>query len=225
MVHLEWFGQAMFKLTSPGGVGVLFDPMGPQVGYPLPARVPGVQVVLVSHEHFDHNNVALAGGPAGMTVVRGLAGGRAQRVSGSQGDVRWHSLPSYHDAQQGRQRGENAIFVVETGGRRLAHLGDLGHVLEAAAAQAIGPLDLLLIPVGGHFTIDAAQATTVVGQLRPKWTVPMHYGTPRTARLPIAPVDAFLMGKQVQRISGRTLTLDGPQPAPPPGTVIVLEHP
>jgi L-ascorbate metabolism protein UlaG (beta-lactamase superfamily) len=99
--------------------------------------------------------------------------------------------------------------VFETGGTRIAHLGDLGHLLTDEQLKAIGPVDVVLIPVGGFFTIDAAQATRVIDQLKPRTiVVPMHYKTDVLVIKELAPVDAFLQGKaHVRRETGNTLAL------------------
>jgi L-ascorbate metabolism protein UlaG (beta-lactamase superfamily) len=102
--------------------------------------------------------------------------------------------PTYHDESQGRERGENTVFTFEADGMKVAFLGDLGHVLSDEQVAAVGPVDVLLTPVGGHFTVDAATATKVAEQLEAKVIFPMHYKTDACG-FPIAPVDDFLAGK------------------------------
>ena len=182
-VTLRWFGHAFFLMTSTEGVRVALDPFG-EIGYPLPEVA--ADVVTVSHEHGDHNGAdRLAGSPV---ILRGLKPGGAGWNSISYGmkDVRITALPAYHDDVQGRRAGLNTIFIVETGGLRLAHLSDIGHTLSEETLEAMGSVDILLVPVGGKFSIDGRQAREVMSRLRPRVTVPIHYKTSVTATWPIA---------------------------------------
>jgi L-ascorbate metabolism protein UlaG (beta-lactamase superfamily) len=109
--------------------------------------------------------------------------------------VRVRTVGVYHDDSQGSKRGKNAIFVFDIDGLRLAHLGDLGHALSSEQMRDIGPVDVILIPVGGFYTIDGKVAADVVNQLNPKVVIPMHYKTPDLAAslaAVLAPVDGFI---------------------------------
>lgn len=220
-LSLEWWGQSMFRLLSPRGAHIAMDPFG-DIGYRIPERQEvGVGIVTVSHEHLDHNNISVTG--AGV-VLRGLtADGWAEIDERPTQDVRFRTVASWHDDSQGSERGRNAIFIFETGGLRIVHLGDLGHRLTQAQIDAIGPVDVLLVPVGGFFTIDAAGATAVMEQLRPRLTIPMHYKTEDVTIRELEPIDPFLEGKQVERKNwGVTLYADR-LPPPGSGAVWVLE--
>ena len=143
-------------------------------------------------------------------------------------DIRIYSVspatPVYHDNQQGAQRGRNTIFVLEVDGVRLAHVGDLGHVLTAEIVKAMGAVDVVLIPVGGTYTIDAAGATQVVGQLNPRLVIPMHYKTPKMrADWPGVGVEPFLEGKRVERHNSTVIKLSRPT-IPAQTTVVVLNY-
>lgn len=202
-VSLQWWGQAMFLLSSPRGADVMIDPYGEGIGYRVSQA--GVGITTISHEHPDHNNA-----DAGSTniVLRGLTDdGWAQIDEQPTSDVRFRSVPSWHDESQGADRGRNAIFVFETGGLRIVHLGDLGHALTQAQIDAIGPVDVLLVPVGGFFTIDAAGATEVVEQLGPRVVIPMHYKTDASTISQLRPVQPFLAQKEVEEKSS-TVELD-----------------
>lgn len=202
-VRIVWCGQACFVLESEGFRAVL-DPIPPTLGYP-PLQVTA-RLVTVSHEHSDHNYVAAVGGQP--VILGGLTsgGGGWANIDQQVGPVHVRSVPSYHDDARGAKRGRNTIFVLEWQGLRLVHLGDLGHLLDAATVQAIGRVDVLFVPVGGYFTIDAAQATAVVEQLEPAIVIPMHYRTPALGnRLPIATADAFLAGKAGVRHFGSSV--------------------
>jgi len=216
---LRWYGQAMFLLTSPGGSTVLLDPFN-DIGYTLPPPL-DADLATITHEHPDHNNGALAGSSA--KLLRGLTADGWAQIDESAGDMRITTVQTYHDDTQGSARGRNAVFVFETAGLRVAHLGDLGHQFDDAQIAAIGgPVDVLMVPVGGGFTVDAAGATEIVAALRPKIVFPMHYKTDRIA-FPLATVDPFLEGKIVQRV-GSTTTRLSRDALPPETTVMVLDY-
>lgn len=199
VAELQWWGQSLFILMSPRGGQIAMDPYG-DIGYRVHAGFVGI--VTVSHDHPDHNNVELLGH---NILLRGLTDeGWAQIDERPTGGVRIRTVPSWHDESRGAERGRNAIFVFETGGMRIVHLGDLGHALTQAQIDAIGPVDLLLVPVGGFFTIDAAGATAVVEQLAPRVVIPMHYKTDSVTIPQLAPVDAFLEGKEVVEMSSNS---------------------
>ncbi|MBE3575372.1 MAG: MBL fold metallo-hydrolase [Firmicutes bacterium] len=209
---LGWLGHSSFVLQF-GETQVVTDPFDQRVGYPVPKLHP--DIVTVSHEHFDHNNISQM--PPQAQVLRGLDPHTQDwaQIGGTYGGVRIQTFPSYHDAQKGAQRGKNAIFAFSWKGLKVAHLGDLGHVLGPDEAAALGPVDILMIPVGGYFTIDAAAAQRVVAQLRPRIAIPMHYRTSFVTNLPIAPVDEFLRGqKNVRRLASRPQALTAAQVEP-----------
>jgi L-ascorbate metabolism protein UlaG (beta-lactamase superfamily) len=161
-------------------------------------------------------------------VIRGLTATGWNTVDQTVKDARVFSIspavPVYHDSQQGAQRNRNSIFVIEVDGLRIAHLGDLGHVLDAAALNALGKLDVVLVPVGGVFTLDAPGATQVIGQLGSRIAVPMHYKTPRMqANWPGAGVEPFLAGKRVERPGSATLKLSRAS-LPSETTVVLLNY-
>jgi L-ascorbate metabolism protein UlaG (beta-lactamase superfamily) len=198
-VGLRWYGQAMFVLTSPGGTTVLLDPFN-EIGYAIPPPL-NTDAATITHEHPDHNNAALGGGAA---LMRGLTTEGWADIDETFGDVRIRIVRTFHDASQGSERGRNAAFLFDMGGMRFAHMGDLGHVLDDEQRAQVGAVDVLMIPVGGTFTLDAAGATEVTTQLAPKLVFPMHYKTDRI-NLPLATADAFLDGKNVQRVGSTTV--------------------
>jgi L-ascorbate metabolism protein UlaG (beta-lactamase superfamily) len=149
-------------------------------------------LLLVTHEHIDHNGVEAIGGDP--VILRSTAG----RLTSPIGEV--VAIASEHDEQAGTARGPNTIFVFELDGVRVAHFGDFGQsTLRDEQAAAIGDIDLLILPVGGGPTIGAEQASEIVARLRPRWVVPMHYRTPRISFLDTA--DAFLeRSEHVERL-------------------------
>jgi len=197
-MEIQWYGHSSFLLTTAKGIKIIMDPYEPGAfggGIMYRPIVDKADIVLVTHDHADHNYVAgLAGNPqvikeAGRHEVKGIV------VQG---------FPSYHDASCGSERGENIIFIVVADNIRVCHLGDLGHRLSDKEAEEIGQVDCLLIPVGGFYTIGPEEATAVADQLHPQLIIPMHCKTEKCG-FPIEPVDPFLQGKkEVRRLKGST---------------------
>ena len=183
-MRVEWHGQSAFTLTG-DGTKVFIDPFGDMSGlakgrgikfdYP-PIEADDVDLLLITHEHVDHNGVeGVRGDPA---ILRSTAG----RLESPVGEV--IAIASEHDDAAGTERGPNTIFVFELDGVRVAHFGDFGQgELRPEQAAALEDIDLLILPVGGGPTMDAEQAAGVVEALQPRWVVPMHYRTHRTGFL------------------------------------------
>jgi L-ascorbate metabolism protein UlaG (beta-lactamase superfamily) len=201
-VTITWFGQSMFTLKVANGPLVMIDPVNASAGYKV-APISGVDVVAISHEHADHNNLALA--PGASQVLRGLAGTDWARIDETVKGARIRTVSVYHDSTQGSARGKNAVFVIEANGLKIVHLGDLGHLLSPEQITAIGPVDIAIIPVGGNYTIDPTAATQVANSLKPSVVIPMHYKT-AVSTSALGPVDAFLTDKTVQRVTGNQIT-------------------
>lgn len=214
---LRWFGQSMFIMTSPGGTTVLLDPFN-DIGYTLPAPL-NSDAATITHEHPDHNNDALAGT---ATVLRGLTADGWADIDQTFGDVRITTVETYHDDQQGAMRGRNAAFIFETADLRIAHLGDLGHILTETQRAAFGAVDILMVPTGGSFTIGPAEATSVTEQLAPKMVFPMHYQTPRVTLLSNT-ADPFLEGKTIERVGATDIRIARDM-LPAERTAYVLEY-
>ncbi|MEA2300872.1 MAG: hypothetical protein QOE44_1407 [Solirubrobacteraceae bacterium] len=187
-MRVEWYGQSAFGLD--GTSSIFLDPfdLASFAGRPLQFDYPPIDgvladLLLVTHEHVDHNAVGVVGGDP--TILRSTAG----RLGSPVGEIL--AVASEHDAVAGTARGPNTIFAFELDGLRVCHFGDFGQSrLRDEQAEAIGPVDLLFLPVGGGPTIGADQAHPIVERLRPRWVVPMHYRTPRIGFLETA--DAFL---------------------------------
>jgi L-ascorbate metabolism protein UlaG (beta-lactamase superfamily) len=201
-LEVEWYGHSFFSLRTSGGTKVVIDPYG-SMGYPMPGSLQG-DILTVSHEHFDHNNVGLVKGSP--TVIRGLKdGGRDwDQIDQSIKDIRLYTIPTYHDGERGAKRGRNSIFVYEVDDLRLAHLGDLGHLLSDEELRMVGKVDLLFIPVGGFYTIDGHEATKVLEQIKPWAAIPMHYKTKVLPGWPGSDEGPFVRGKSGVRRTGKT---------------------
>jgi L-ascorbate metabolism protein UlaG (beta-lactamase superfamily) len=182
-MKVRWLGHACFLFTDDAGTRVITDPYKTGafgLEYKPPAET--ADIVTVSHEHEDHNNVgAVKGKPE---IVRGAG---VHKVKG----VEIKGITTSHDQSSGAERGSNVVFCLTLDGVRLCHLGDLGHKLSDKTVAEIGPVDVLFVPVGGNFTIDAATANRVVDSIGPKIVVPMHFQTEHARKFPVATAEGF----------------------------------
>ncbi|MFC1977634.1 MBL fold metallo-hydrolase [Chloroflexota bacterium] len=183
-MKIKWLGHATFLIISNTGTRIITDPYAPNERLTYGEIKESADIVTVSHEHFDHNNVAAVGG--NPEVVRGAA-----KVKG----IEFKGISTYHDDTDGTQRGSNIIFCFEVDGVMICHLGDLGHPLSDKQVAEVGKVDILLIPVGGNYTIDAKVATEVASKLAPKVIIPMHFQNERCPGFPVSGVDEFLQDK------------------------------
>jgi len=211
-MKVKWLGHACFLLTSEKGPRVITDPYGAMGGLFYGPVKESADVVIITHDHLDHNN---AGAVAGAEVVKGPGAKRAKGIE-------FLGITTHHDEKGGRERGENTVFCFTLDDLRVCHLGDLGRPLSDAEAKQIGKVDILFIPVGGFYTIDARGASGVIDQLGPGVVIPMHYKTPRLG-WSIAGVEPFLQGKpRVRQVKGSEVELKADQ-LPPAQEVVVLE--
>ncbi len=179
-MKIRWFGHACFLIES-GGVRILTDPFDRSVGYEIPDIT--VDLITESHQHFDHNAHNLIRGKFELIKDAGNKEFKGIKING---------IKAFHDEHSGRDRGSIIIFKFEfPEGLNVVHCGDLGHLLDESQKNALGKVDILLIPVGGKFTIDAKKAKKVVDSLAPKVVIPMHYKT-KYLTFNLAPVDDFL---------------------------------
>lgn len=193
-ITIIWHGHACFEIKN--HVTVVVDPHdGTSIGIKPPSAK--ADLVLISHKHFDHAN-GLTFVKKNGTIIIDKPGN--YEVKG----VKVLGIPTYHDESKGTKRGLNTVYLLDFDGVRFCHLGDLGHVLSEDQARILRPVDVLMIPVGGTFTIDARQADEVMNLLSPKIAIPMHYKTPGL-NLPIAGVESFIVGKMnVERVQSNT---------------------
>jgi L-ascorbate metabolism protein UlaG (beta-lactamase superfamily) len=203
-VKLRWFGQSFFQLETARRFKIVFDPHAiPNFGRPL---VTG-DMVLITHPHNDHDQVAaLDPKPKDADVYRGVVETKPGKqewkaIDEKRGPIHFRNVGTFHDAVSGMQRGKNSIWIVEVDGLTFCHMGDLGHELSADQVKAIGKVDVLMIPVGGIYTINGEQAKKTIEQIKPRlYIIPMHYAVPGYDDL-IGP-DEFLEGqKHVQKMT------------------------
>ncbi|MBP3657148.1 MAG: MBL fold metallo-hydrolase [Clostridia bacterium] len=179
-MKIEWIGHACFRIAADDGTVVITDPYDPTVGIDmLPLEA---DVITMSHEHHDHNETQMIKGSP--VILRGGEG--AER-----GGMRITAHASYHDDVQGAKRGPNYIYVFECGGQKVVHMGDQGCMPDEAIIEAIRGADVMMIPAGGTYTVDAAGAKAIVEAAQPRCVIPMHVKT-RRCGYPIAAVHAFL---------------------------------
>lgn len=211
-MKIKWLAHACFLITSPGGTRIITDPYATGSGLNYGQISESADVVTTSHDHFDHNNV---GGVKGQPqVVKGVGQHRASGID-------FLGVAAFHDEAHGSARGASTIFAFAVDGVRLCHCGDLGHTLTPEQVAEIGPVDVLLVPVGGTYTLDAAGARHLCSQLNPRMVIPMHFKTPGCG-LPIAGVDDFIQGRSsVRHVSGSEIEVTADN-LPPSTQIVVL---
>jgi len=189
-MEISWLGHSCFRIRGAQAT-ILTDPCSPDLGYSL--GKPTARIVTVSHQHPGHSYTQGIGGEPKV-----VAGPGEYEISG----VFIIGMATFHDGQEGRERGKNTVYLMEIDEVAVCHLGDLGHVLTAEKAEEMGNVDVLLVPVGGVSTINAAMAAEVVRQLEPKVVVPMHYKTEALKR-ELEPVDRFLKEMGLNEVSSQ----------------------
>jgi L-ascorbate metabolism protein UlaG (beta-lactamase superfamily) len=201
---LRYYGHSLFTMTLQSGLVLLTDPYGSFCRYPR--RALHADVVTISHHHYDHDGMdSVLGDPLVIDEAGEYRPADGVLITG---------IRTFHDSHEGTRRGRNVVFVMEAEGLRIVHLGDLGHLPDERQKAAIGKPDVLLIPVGGTYTIDAQRAFEVVELLKPGIAIPMHYQTRFSMDLGVAGPAEFLqlMGActepQMELALGRD-TLDG----------------
>ena len=180
MLQIRWHGHSCFEIKD--DITLVTDPHdGKSIGIPAPT-VEG-DIILVSHDHYDHNSVKSVE-KIGSKVVKDE---RKRKIF----NVDIKGIKTYHDEKSGDIRGENIIFKFLIDDIIFCHLGDLGHMVEESIVEKIGSVDILFVPVGGNFTIDADIAWDIIKSIKPSIIIPMHYKIGGLS-LPIDNLDAFL---------------------------------
>jgi L-ascorbate metabolism protein UlaG (beta-lactamase superfamily) len=215
-MNIIWKGQSCFQIATQKAkiqVNITIDPFGPETGLRPPSQP--ADIVLVTHEHLDHNNVkAVAGNPF---VVNGPGEYEIK-------DVYIQGIPAWHDEKEGKEQGVNTIYTVDAEDLRICHLGDLGQKeLTDEQLEKIGEVDVLMIPVGGGTTISEKDAVKIISQIEPKITVPMHYAIPKL-KMKLAGVEAFLKNLGIKSLAPEPkLSIKKKDIMPEEAKIVVLE--
>ena len=192
---INWHGQSCFEISTNQGnnnpVKIVIDPFEEQyVGLKLPRNL-GADIVLVTHEHKDHNNIKRVSGSPFVAQGPGEYDVKAVYIEG---------ISAFHDSSQGKERGDTTIYTIEAEEMRLCHLGDLGQKeLLPEQLERIGEVDILMIPVGGIYTISAKEAVKIMSQIEPKVILPMHYKIPGL-NIQLEPLDNFLKAVGIKKL-------------------------
>ena len=180
-MKLEWIGHACFRMTAEDGTMIVTDPYDDSVGIRVPKLT--ADLVTVSHEHHDHNN---------LDIVEGRPKVAREARAAQVGGVTTQAVTSYHDDRGGALRGRNNVRIFRIDALKVVHMGDQGCMPDETVMQAILDADVMMIPVGGFYTIDARQAAELAKKIAPAVTVPMHYRGDGFGYDVIAPVGDFL---------------------------------
>ena len=180
-MKIQYLGHSSFKLTESTGISVVTDPYDDSVGYHMPET--DADAVTVSHHHYDHDAISkVKGNPVVLDKETGYILKDSVEIS---------SIMSFHDDCRGKKRGENIIFKFRMDGLDVCHLGDLGEDCSSDLIEMILPVNVLMIPVGGNYTIDAKMAKEYVDRIMPDIVIPMHYRA-QGCKLDIDKVDDFI---------------------------------
>ncbi|NMM61601.1 MBL fold metallo-hydrolase [Clostridium sp. P21] len=195
---ITWLGHSSFLIEDSHGRKILTDPFDESVGYKVFEG--NVDLVTISHHHFDHdytqkvnfNNLIDKSGFFNLC------------------DIPVKGIPSYHDKVKGAKRGENVIFVLDVDGYKVCHLGDLGYVLSQDEIENLGHIDILLIPIGGNYTINGKEASKVAKAINSSIIIPMHYKTPLLS-FELEGLENFLTCmKNGEKVGSNKLIIEGP---------------
>jgi len=223
---IRWHGQSFFEVHTSEGTNVVIDPHAIDAFGRV--NIPSADLIICSHRHTDHTRVEVIGNSKDCPIIYGVEGDQVgkQKWNEMKGkkikDVSVSLVGTYHDEVKGLKRGLNSVIILEVDGLRIVHLGDVGHTLTENEIKKIGKVDVLMIPVGGVYTINGSEAKEVVEQLQPsRYILPMHYGTPSFDDL--LPAQEFLEGeKNVEKLKTNELVIDTSKKVDHP-TITVLQ--
>lgn len=177
---IDWLGHSCFKVTLKSGTRILLDPFDATVGYPQ--KEIETDIVVISHPHFDHNDLSHVTGDYAVVDTEGIH---------QFGDLTIEGISTWHDHSQGAHRGSNLVFTLSGKGLKLCHMGDIGEIPSDDVFKKLENTDVLLIPVGGKYTVDAQEVLKICERVSPNIIIPMHFKTPAIS-MDIAPVREFL---------------------------------
>lgn len=218
-MEISYIGHSCFKVKGKNAT-LVFDPYNPEK---FGAKLPKLEadIVLTSHDHFDHNFIE---------GVRGSEEGKEPFIISGPGEydvkgVHVEGFKTFHDEKEGAERGLNTIYYVEIDGFFLLHLGDLGHELSKDILEEFGNVDVLMVPVGGFYTIDHEKAVDIISEIEPSFVIPMHYAGKGGKDLKIVGVDKFISewGSEVVKKDSK-LKLSSKSDLPEETQVVVLDQ-
>jgi len=211
-MDITWLGHSCFRIKSSHAT-IITDPYPPSLGYSL--GKPTARIVTVSHQHPGHS------------YTQGISGEPRQVTSPGEYEISGVliiGMATFHDREEGKQRGKNNLYLMEVDEVSICHLGDLGHVLTTEQVEEIGNVDVLLLPVGGISTINAPMAAEVVRQLGPKVVIPMHYKT-EALKGELESVDRFLKEMGIKEVEPNPKLSVTKASLPDSTQVFLLEYP
>ena len=193
-MNIKWYGQSCFYINVSGkkdkGVSIIIDPFDESIGLKLPRKIEA-DIALVSHNHHDHNNIERV-----LEPVFVIDGPGEYDIK----DIYIKGISAFHDNSNGSERGRTAIYKIEAEQIKLCHLGDLGQKeLTSEQLEAIGDVDILMVPIGGEFTLSGKEAVGIMAQIEPKIIIPMHYKVPGL-KIKIDPIDEFLKSLGIKNL-------------------------
>lgn len=212
-MKIKWLGHSCFKMASKEGIRVVTDPFDDNLGYKIPSVE--ADIVTVSHGHYDHNFVDCINGDYEVVSKVGNFSIKNIAITG---------VHTFHDKEEGAKNGDNIVYTFDIDGIKVCHLGDLGHKLAPSQIAMIGDVDVLMIPVGGTYTLDAEEAVEVIAQLNPSITIPMHYKTP-ILTINVDKVDKFLEAVgEYERVNKQVIEIKKEELEKGKNKVIVMKY-
>lgn len=210
-MNIQWYGQSCFRIQSKDLV-IFTDPYAKEIGL-RPART-HADIVTVSHNHYDHNNVLDLKDNPFVINTPGEFEIKSIFVKG---------ISSFHDNKLGQEKGANIIYTIITEGLNICHLGDLGTELSEKQIDRIGEVDILMIPVGENYTISVDQATKIINQIEPRVIIPMHYALPNL-KVKFSKIDKFLKAMGVRKQTTLKYSIKKKDLKPDQSDVIVFKN-
>jgi L-ascorbate metabolism protein UlaG (beta-lactamase superfamily) len=216
-MKIKWYGHSAFQITTEKGIRIIIDPyesgsFGGALSY---GKIEDqADIVLTSHDHADHNYTK---------DIKGKYNHISKAGDHEIKDIKIKAIPCFHDSLGGKKGGSNLIFVITADGLNLVHMGDIGHSLDPELLKKIGKVDILLLPVGGFFTVDAAMAQKIMNDIKPGVTVPMHYKTEK-CNFPITPVENFTKNQANVRVLKESSVVIKKETLPQEPEIIILQH-
>ncbi|MGA2525431.1 MAG: MBL fold metallo-hydrolase [Smithellaceae bacterium] len=216
-MKIKWYGHSAFQITTEKEIRIIIDPYesGSFSGALSYGKIEDqADIVLTSHDHADHNYTK---------DIKGKYNHISKAGDHKIKDIKIKAIPCFHDSLGGKKGGSNLIFVITADGLNLVHMGDIGHSLDQELLKKIGKVDILLLPVGGFFTVDAVMAQKIMNDIKPSITVPMHYKTEK-CNFPITPVENFTKNQANVRILKESSVVIKKETLPKEPEIIILQH-